>query len=272
MAITVTRRATTKSGLSYLCGGRGSRVLFLHGVPGSALAWAPVLHRLPANTEALVPDLLGFGMSRTGADIAELGIVGQAAAVLAMLDEFGWSDVTVVTHDFGGPVALHMYSQRPDLFAGLVLSSTNAFPDTPIPMPLSAIFWPIVGPMAAAAIFSPLSLRLMLRTGSGNPDPMLNHATYVGDRRQARTIRTIFEHSLRNLADVYRPLEAVLRLIEVPTAVLWGDADPFFAVDHGRRTASAITGAAFSVLPGAGHFLPAERPGAYAAAIQTLRS
>src|SRR5688572_19227915 len=88
MTITVTRSATTTdSGLSYLSGGQGCRVLFLHGVPGSAVAWAPVLERLPADTAVLVPDLVGFGMSRTADDIAEVGVVGQATAVLAMLDE-----------------------------------------------------------------------------------------------------------------------------------------------------------------------------------------
>ncbi len=112
----------------------------------------------------------------------------------------------------------------------------------------------------------------MLRTGSGTPDPKLLHSTYVGDGRQARTIRAIFEHSLRNLREVYTPLEAVLSQLDVPTAVLWGDRDPFFNVDHGRRTADAIAGATFSVLPGAGHFLPGERPDAYVAAIESLRT
>ena len=271
----VTRRSlsTARGPISYLTGGHGAPVLFLHGVPGSALAWTPVLEGLASEVTVVVPDLVGFGETPAPVPggIGAIGLEAQAVAVAALLDALGVSSVLVVTHDFGGPVALRLFADRPDLFGGLVLSATNAFPDTPIPFPLSSIFWPVVGRAAAAAIFSPPSLALMLRTGAGSPDPKLDRSTYVGGQGQAAAIRTIFEHSLRNLRPVYAPLEAVLPTVDVPTAVIWGDQDPFFDVEHGRRTAVAI-GAPFTVLPGAGHVLPAERPEAYLAAIESLRA
>jgi pimeloyl-ACP methyl ester carboxylesterase len=50
----------------------------------------------------------------------------------------------------------------------------------------------------------------------------------------------------------------------MPTMVIWGDHDPFFSVAQGQRTASAIPGARFVLFEGAGHFLPEERPHAFA--------
>jgi len=56
----------------------------------------------------------------------------------------------------------------------------------------------------------------------------------------------------------------------VPTRVLWGDCDPFFPVTQAERTAALVDGAAVVRLPGAGHFLPEERPVELAEAIQAL--
>lgn len=259
-------RATGEQPLSFLHGGDGPTVVLLHGVPGSAHAWEAVVERL-TGVRAIVPDLLGFGSSSIADD---LHAEAQARAVAALLDALDITAATFVTHDFGGPVALRLLEQRPDLVSGLLLSATNAFGDTPIPFPLSTIFWPILGPMAANVIFSPTSLRMMLRTGVGTPRTNLDPAIHVGDARQARSIRTIFETSLRHLPELYGPLTDVLERIAVPTEVVWGDRDPFFTVDTAERTATTIPGAHLTVLEDAGHFLPSERPDEVVAVIGRL--
>lgn len=265
---TVRGSASTGHGdISFLVGGDGPALLFLHGVPGSARAWEAAVARLDGSRHLVVPDLLGFGGSD---DSQDLHAEAQAAAMIELLEALGIERATVITHDFGGPVALHMIAQRPGLLDGLLLSATNAFGDTPIPFPLSMIFWPLVGPLAANAIFSPPSLRMMLRTGVGFPASKLDASAYVGDRRQAHTIRTIFEDSLRRLHELYDPLTELLPRLNIPTEVVWGDRDPFFTIDSGHRTAAAIPDAHLTTLSGAGHFLPAERPDEMVDAIHQL--
>jgi pimeloyl-ACP methyl ester carboxylesterase len=56
----------------------------------------------------------------------------------------------------------------------------------------------------------------------------------------------------------------------VPTHVVWDDADPFFPAAQGERTARLVTDEGLTVLPGAGHFLPEERPEELAVAIRAL--
>lgn len=258
---------TSHGGLSFLSGGDGPALLFLHGVPGSSRAWEAVVARLDGSRRLVVPDLLGFGGSD---DSEDLHAQAQAAAIIELLEALRIERATVITHDFGGPVALRMIDQRPGLVDGLLLSATNAFGDTPIPFPLSMIFWPVVGPLAANAIFSPSSLRMMLRTGVGAPRTTLDASAYVGDRRQAHAIRTVFEDSLRRLAELYGPLAKLLPRLDIPTEVVWGDRDPFFTIDSGRRTAAAIPDANLTTVYGAGHFLPAERPDEMVDAIYQL--
>jgi pimeloyl-ACP methyl ester carboxylesterase len=217
----------------------------------------------------VIPDLLGFGNSHRPRELHQLHATAQAAAVELLLDELRCSEATVVGHDFGGPVALLLARSRPDLVARLALFATNAFTDIPVPFPLSTIKLPLVGRLAAALLFSAPSLRLMLRVGVGQPSVRLDAAAYIGDEDQRHAIGTIFDGSLRHLSELYAPIEAALGALRIPTHVGWGDRDPFFSVERGRRTATALN-ATFEILPQAGHFLPEERPTEVAAAIRSL--
>ena len=118
-------------------------------------------------------------------------------------------------------------------------------------------------------LFSTPSLRWMLRGGVGQPHVRLDAAAHLGDQNQRHAIRTIFDGSLRHLTELYAPVEAALGALRIPTHVGWGDRDPFFSVEQGQRTATAMN-ATFQLLPRAGHFLPEERPAEVAAAIRSL--
>ncbi len=49
-----------------------------------------------------------------------------------------------------------------------------------------------------------------------------------------------------------------LSQLRVPALVLHGAADPMLRPAAGRRTAAAISGARLVIMPGVGHYLPAE--------------
>jgi pimeloyl-ACP methyl ester carboxylesterase len=249
--------------------GAGPAVMLLHGVPGSAATWSQVAVRLAPEADVIVPDLLGFGGSARPRDLQTLHAVSQAEALLDALDAQEVPTATVVGHDFGGPVALSLLAMAPERVSSLGLLATNAFPDTPIPFPLSTIFWPVFGRLAAAGLFSRPSLRLMLRTGVGSPRVRLDPAAHLADADQVRAVRTIFEGSLRHLTELFSPVEIALETADVPGFVLWGDRDPFFTIESGKRTAAAF-GVPLTRLDGAGHFLPEERPEEVAQAVLSL--
>jgi pimeloyl-ACP methyl ester carboxylesterase len=250
--------------------GGGPAVLLLHGIPGAGAVWNGVRDRLAGRHRVIAPDLVGFGRSARSADVRVLWADAQADAVLALLDDLQASRVLVVGHDYGGPVAAHLLGKAPGRFAGLILASTNAFGDTPIEFPLSGIFWPGLGRVWARMLFSAPSLRMMVRKGVGPDAPRIDPSVHVGDRDQARAIRVIFETALRELAQRYEPITEALRKVRVPTRVVWGDRDPLFPVPQARRTADLFEGAPLTLIPGAGHFLPEERPAEMAEAIAAL--
>ena len=259
----------SRSGLAYVRIGQGHPFLLLHGIPGCGATWLPVARELSADFELIVPDLLGFGGSERPRGLNSLHAAAQADALSCLLDELGLSSIAIAGHDFGGPVALLLHARRPERVSHIALFATNAFTDTPIPFPLSLTTWPLLGGLAASALFSRPSLRAMLRMGTGSPRATLAPAAYLGDAGQGRSIRTIFAGSLSRLNELYAPVEAQLARITVPRFVGWGDRDPFFSVAHGQRTARAL-GAPLRLYQKAGHFLPEERPHAIAVDLRRL--
>ena len=235
-------------------------LLLVHGIPGSAANWRRVAALLGDEHRVLTPDLLGFGAEPAPAGADGLLAPSQARHLLGILDDNGVDKAVVVGHDFGGPVAAHLAAMAPERVRALALFATNAFPDTPIPFPLSTLNLPLVGTAAEWALFSRWSLAMMVRQGLGSPRPAVDMADYIGDGRQHAAIRTIFASSLRRLRELYAPVQAALAAVGVPTLVGWGDRDPFFPVALGQRTAALVPGACFRVYEGAGHFLPEERP------------
>jgi pimeloyl-ACP methyl ester carboxylesterase len=247
--------------------GDGDPVMLLHGIPGSSGIWTGVGERLADEFHAIAPDLLGFGGSPGEPDPETVWTDAQARAVAALADGMGIERLTLVGHDYGGPVALTLAALRPQLVTRIVLCATNAFPDVPIPMPIRAVTWPLIGDAAARVLFSTPSLRMMVRQGFAGDSPELDHRVWFGGRRQQAVVRTIFTLALRELRERYAPIERSLRGLGCPALVVWAGHDPFFAVEQGRRTADAIPDGRLVLYEDCGHYLPAEQPERLAADI-----
>jgi pimeloyl-ACP methyl ester carboxylesterase len=235
--------------------GDGDPVVLVHGIPGSSTIWTGVAERLGRDFHVIAPDLLGFGDSPAESDPDRLWADAQARALAELLDELGIERAAVVGHDFGGPVALSLTALRPELASRLVLCATNAFPDTPIPLPIRAVTWPLVGGVAARLLLSGPALRMMAP------------AELVSDVESARTV---FATALRELEQRYAPVERALRAVRCPALVVWGGKDPFFELAQGGRTANALPDGRLAVYEDCGHYVPAEQPGRLAADIASF--
>lgn len=245
-------------------------IVLLHGIPGSSAIWSAVADRLRARHDVLTPDLLGFGRAPSGEGVDGLLAPAQARYVLGRLDAAGVDRFALVGHDFGGPVAAHLWADAPSRITHLGILATNAFPDTPVPFPLSTVRLPGVGAAVERILFSRSALGLLVTAGVGRPRPDVDLADYLGDRRQSEAIRTIFAQSLRRIGELYVPVRDALASVDRPAFVGWGDRDFLFPLEVGRRTAELIPGARFVRYAEAGHFLPAERPAEVAADIEAL--
>lgn len=249
---------------SYLEGGAGEPILFLHGFPGSAYSWEAtarlLLERHPGRYRAIIPDLLGFGESDSPGN--DLYMEGQACAISELLKCLNLSELYLAAHDFGGPVAMTLMRLHPELtIRKLVISATNLLTDTPIPLPLRSAGLPILGNLVYAVMAgSRFGFRMMYWFAAKNK----NAATWQDFRRHmtphgmASTAR-IFQHSLADLPGNYGPIEEFASQIRIPTLILWGDHDPFFPLTVAKKTELAIPLATLKIYKETGHFVPEER-------------
>ncbi|MBI4279669.1 MAG: alpha/beta hydrolase [Armatimonadetes bacterium] len=243
----------------------GRPVVLLHGIPGWRGTWRKVASLLVSGHRVIAPDLMGFGESDEP-EPADCHAEGQARMVLGLLDTLGVNEAHLVGFDFGGPIAVTVYRLQPARVLSLTLAGTNTFTDTPIPGPLRVAGVPLVGPLVFRCMFGRAGLAAMWRVAVGDRTrfPYREYRSYLRWDAGIRWTRQIFYASMRDLRGLYRDVEDTLRRIRVPATVIWGDRDPFFPLAVGERTARAIPNASFVLLHGCGHFIPEERPEAFA--------
>src|SRR5580692_8967708 len=92
-------------------GGGGAAVLLLHGFGDSGDMWAPLAEALVKDHAVIVPDLRGMGLSSHPEGGYEK--VAQARDLAAILDQLGFQDVALVTHDIGNMVGYALVAQFP---------------------------------------------------------------------------------------------------------------------------------------------------------------
>jgi pimeloyl-ACP methyl ester carboxylesterase len=105
-----------------------ARVLFVHGSPGTWEAWKIWMSdpALRERARLLAPDRIGFGGSERGR--AEGSLAAQAASLAAVLDAEAGPPAVVVGHSLGGPIAVRLAVDRPDLVASLLLVAPSIDP------------------------------------------------------------------------------------------------------------------------------------------------
>ena len=249
-----------EDGISFLQGGVGDTFVLLHGIPGSASSWEKTGLLLKDQFHVIIPDLLGFGESDLPR--GDYYLTQQANSLHELLADLGITSAYIAGHDFGGPVALTMMRLFPEFeVKGLILSDTNVFTDTFIPIPPRMARVPLLAtPFFKMMAGNLLGMRMMYQQAFVNKSDnswhtFKTHLTKGGMEYTAK----IFQRSLADLKGNYGEIEEMLPGIDVPTLVLWGAKDPFFPVSVGHRTQGAIKNSILKIYPETGHFVPEER-------------
>ena len=107
-------------GVNLLEEGDGAPVVFVHGHPGTAYDWRPMLTELAGHGfRAFAYDRVGYGRSdaRTGPYLVD----ANAGELLALLAALRLRDVTLVGYSYGGATAIAATKKDPSRLARLVL-------------------------------------------------------------------------------------------------------------------------------------------------------
>jgi pimeloyl-ACP methyl ester carboxylesterase len=244
--------------IRYVEQGTGPNVVLLHGLGASIYSWRDVIGPVAAAGFHVVAfDNRGFG----GSDKPKSGYSAREYASLTvdLLDSLHLGDVVLVGHSMGGEIAALATLRAPQKVRGLVLIDAAGL-GTHMPLLTRLARAPLVG-RTIATLRGRSGTEATLWSTFGDPRRMT--AAEV-DQYYAPVAEPDFSRTMAGVARAFdfEALKGRLDSISVPTLVLWGSRDIWIPPGVGEQMALALPRAALVMVPGAGHDLPDEDPGA----------
>jgi pimeloyl-ACP methyl ester carboxylesterase len=242
--------------IRYIDAGRGTPVIFLHGLGASIYAWRSTLAPVEsAGFRVVAFDNRGFGSS----DKPAHGYSNEEYTnlLIAFMDSLRLPDAVLVGHAMGGAIAAQCAITNPGRVRGLVLIDAAGFGFRG-PMVLRIVGWPGVGTIASGLRSRWVTGRL-LRSAYADPSKVRPEDV---DQYYAPVAEPDFGRALRAVLREFRfdALPGRLTSVQIPALVLWGERDEWIPPSFGRAIASELPRVAYLFVPNAGHALPEEAP------------
>jgi len=224
--------------------GDGRPFLLLHGGGGpDTVTGFGELFAKTHHVRVIVPTHPGFG--GTARPAALTSIPGLAALYVALIDQLGADDVTVIGNSIGGWITAEMALLASPRISGAVLVDAVGIevPGHPI------------------ADFFSLSMDQVFTLSFHNPGPFrIDPATLPPATQAIAAGNRAALATYAGTAMSDPTLAGRLAHVELATLVLWGDSDQIADPGYGRAYADAIPLARFQLLKDTGHLPQLETP------------
>ena len=242
--------------LAHVDVGQGPPVVLLHGSPAWGFVWRKVMPPLlDAGYRCIVPDHAGYGRSDKPVDPGWYSLDRHVALTRTLLEDLDLRDVTVVVHDWGGPIGLRLALEHPDRVARVVILDT-VFDANEIWMNEA---WVGLANFIRATSELPVG-DLMRATAYHDPGdevagayeaPFPTPESAAALRGMVGAVPEPGEATAAAAGEFYERLRRDTR----PMLIVWGEADLFLTLASGQRLASRIGREIDHVIERAGHAL-----------------
>ncbi|PHK96467.1 alpha/beta hydrolase [Pseudoroseomonas rhizosphaerae] len=241
--------------------GEGAPLVLLHGLFGQAQNFASVQRMLAARRRVIALDLRNHGQSPHEEAMDYPAMAADVAETLAAL---GPGPVDLLGHSMGGKVAMTLALKEPALVSRLVVADIapvgyppafRAYAEAMRALPLRPGLTRREADAALAAAVPSAGVRgFLLQNLDLNADPP---AWRIGLGAIAEALPAI---------EAAPPLPEGARF-EGPTLVLAGEASDYIRHEHRPLFRALFPAARFGTVKGAGHWLHAEKPEGFVAAL-----
>jgi haloalkane dehalogenase len=250
-------------------------VLFVHGNPTWSYMWRQPIAELSSKGHRCVAfDHMGFGRSDKPPQLSAYSLERHVGNALTLIDALDLTGITLVAHDWGGPIGLGALLQRPERLRRVVLMNTWAWE-------LPSFLPPFLREFRTEGLGEILALggNLFVESMPGgmhrrDADPMMMEAyrspfpdywSRAGTLAFQREIPlTERDRSARLMASIHDQLAEV----SAPVKLVWGMRDPVFQPVFLEQWRELFPNAQTVELADASHFLVEDSPDAVTAAIE----
>jgi len=246
--------------IAYQRAGDGPPLVLLHGFSLDSRSWRPQIELLTSQFTILAWDAPGAGRSQDPPPTYAIG--DWADALAGVLDAAGIQRAHVLGLSWGGLLAQECYRRYPSRVASLILAGTYAGWTGSLTAGVAE--QRLNGALANASLRGDQFVKSYL-PGMFGDAPSDDVQTEVG------AIMADFHpigFRLMATALARADTRALLQTIDVPTLLVWGDADKRSPLGVAEAMRDAIPGARLEVLAGAGHLSNLERPTEFNAIVQ----
>jgi haloalkane dehalogenase len=256
--------------MHYVDEGRGEPVVLLHGDPTWGYLYRHFIPRLARRRRCIVPDHVGMGKSETPTDPAQYRLAQHVANLESLLLGLDVHDITLVVHDWGGPVGLGFATRHPDRIKRLVLLNTWAFapwPGGPFPRLIDIVRSDrgeafvlkknaYLEPALVGTTFhrENLTTEVMEAYQAPFPSPESRLALLCWSRDIP------VQEADVSFAEMTRIERGLAQFAEIPVLLVWGMKDPVLTETVLRRWQRVYPRALSCEIEDASHFLQEDAP------------
>jgi pimeloyl-ACP methyl ester carboxylesterase len=236
-------------------------VLLLHGFPLDHSMWNAQIQELAGPYRVIAPDLCGFGQSEVHTGTVTMTRHAEDLSDLLTALEVE-EPVTVCGLSMGGYIALAFWQYFRHQLGALILCDTRAAADTVEALDRRFRLADIVLEHGTQAVSEAMIPQLFAVETLESQPAIVDHVRQVIDRSEPEGVAA----ALRGMA-ARRDMTARLTEITQPALLVVGSEDQITPVAEMRSMAEALPAGRLSVIAGAGHMAPMERPADVNAAI-----
>ncbi len=250
----------------FLDEGEGDPVLMVHGNPTWSFYWRRLVLALSPRQRAIAVDHLGCGLSDKPLDYP-YRLEDHVANLAGLVQTLDLQNITLVVHDWGGPIGLSAALQLQERIGRLVILNTGAFPPPSIPLRIRCCRIPLLGNFMVRRLnlFARLALKMAThRKQLSKParDGLLSpYDSYANRIAIARFIEQIPSSPGHPNWQLLCSLEKQLQgLSNIPTHIIWGMKDWCFTPHCLDRLMEIFPHADVTRLEDVGHYVMEENP------------
>jgi cis-3-alkyl-4-acyloxetan-2-one decarboxylase len=252
-------------------------VVCVHGNPTWSFAFRRAIAALLTTRRVIAVDHLGCGLSDKP-ERFPYRLEEHVRNLERLLLALGLERVTLVLHDWGGPIGLGFARRHPEMVERLVLSNTAAFALGALPVRLSACRWPVFGSLAVRG-FNAFARGATWMAVEKPLAPLVKRGyllPYDSWESRVATHAFVLDIPLAPSHPSWDELQAIERSLTLfrdrPVHLLWGERDWVFTPRFREEWQRRFPRAAVTRFERAGHYLFEDEPEAYVEALRNAVS